>query len=52
MNRPNPTTARLERHDDQTGLPALRTWPRVYLLVAASFLLWVILLRALTVLFA
>ena len=30
------------------GLPGFRTWRGVYLLVAASFALWVILLTALT----
>jgi len=38
--------------DEQTGLPAVRTWPRVYLLVAASFVLWVVLLYVLGQMFA
>ena len=29
---------------EQTGLPALTTWPRVYLMVVSIFVLWVILL--------
>jgi hypothetical protein len=33
------------------GLPALRTWRRVYVFVAASFLLWVGLLLLLAKLF-
>jgi len=52
MKSPNPTTARLERPDEPTGLPGVRTWRRVYFLVAASFILWVVLLRLLTVMFA
>jgi len=52
MKSPNPTTARLELPDEQTGLPAVRTWRRLYLLVTASFILWVVLLRLLTVIFA
>ena len=27
--------------DETTGLPGLRSWQRVYLLVVGSFLLWV-----------
>jgi hypothetical protein len=54
MNIPNPVAARQDSttQDDQTGLPGLRTWPRVYLLVAAAFILWVVLLLALTKMFA
>ena len=52
MKSPNPTTATLETHDQQTGLPGLTTWPKVYWLVAASFILWVILLRVLTIMFS
>jgi len=52
MKSPNPTTERPETNDEPTGLPGVRTWRRVYFLVAASFILWVILLRVLTVMFA
>jgi hypothetical protein len=34
--------------DDVTGLPGLRTWPLVYTLVLGSFVVWVILLTALS----
>lgn len=37
---------------EDTGLPWLRTWPRVYLLVLACFALWVGLLVALTLSFS
>jgi hypothetical protein len=38
--------------DEGTGLPGLRTWRRVYLVVAAIFILWVGLLAALTRMFS
>lgn len=34
--------------DEKTGLPALRTWPRVYGFVVAVLAAWVGLLTALT----
>jgi hypothetical protein len=34
--------------DDATELPALPTWPRVYAFVLGVFVLWVILLTALS----
>jgi hypothetical protein len=34
--------------DDDTGLPWLRSWNGVYLIVIISFILWVTLLVALT----
>jgi hypothetical protein len=37
---------------ETTGLPGLRTWRRVYLVVFAVFLLWVGLLTLLTELYA
>ena len=37
--------------DGGPGLPGFRTWRGVYLLVVASFALWVILLTALTKLY-
>jgi hypothetical protein len=30
--------------DEVTGVPGLRTWPRVYAFVCGAFLLWVALL--------
>jgi len=38
--------------DEATGLPWPRTWRGVYLLVLGSFVVWVGLLVALTVLFS
>lgn len=37
-----------DRRDETTGIPGLRTWHYVYLFVFASFVLWVLLLLALT----
>ncbi len=34
--------------DEATGLPGVATWPGVYFFVFASFILWVLLLLALT----
>jgi len=36
--------------DDEksTGLPALPTWPLVYIFVMATFILWIVLLLALS----
>ena len=36
------------RGDDDTGLPGLRSWTGVYVVVIVSFILWVTLLVALT----
>jgi len=36
------------RGDDDTGLPWVRSWNGVYLIVIISFILWVTLLVALT----
>ena len=38
--------------DDVTGLPGLRTWRGVYLFVFGCFILWVLLLLALTMSFS
>jgi hypothetical protein len=40
------------RESETTGLPWPRTWPGVYLVVLASFALWIMLLVALTDIFA
>ena len=34
-------------NNQSTGLPGLRTWPLVYLVVFASFVIWVVLLLVL-----
>ena len=39
-------------NDGCTGLPGFSSWPKVYWLVAASFVLWVMFLLALTKIFA
>jgi hypothetical protein len=38
--------------DGATGLPGLRTWPRVYWFVVGSFIVWVVLLTLLTKVFS
>jgi len=38
--------------NSETGLPRLRTWSGIYLLVFGCFVLWVALLAALTVFFS
>ena len=38
--------------DEITGLPGLRTWRGVYVFVFGCFILWVVLLLALTVSFS
>ncbi len=38
--------------DELTGLPGLRTWRGVYIFVFGCFVLWVVLLLALTVSFS
>ena len=38
--------------DESTGLPGLRTWRRVYLVVVLVFIAWVGLLTALTRVFS
>jgi hypothetical protein len=52
MYSPNQTTAGKIPDDHQTNLPGLPTWPKVYCLVVGSFILWVVLLLALTVTFS
>jgi hypothetical protein len=39
-------------NEELTGLPGLRSWRSVYLFVFGSFILWVVLLLALTVSFS
>jgi hypothetical protein len=38
----------IRRGDDDTGLPWVRSWNGVYLIVFISFILWVAMLVALT----
>ena len=38
----------IEPDDEKTGLPGLRTWPRVYLVVACTLVAWIGLLALLT----
>ena len=41
-------TGSVDPEGDETGLPGLRTWTHVYLLVIIHFALWIALLVALT----
>jgi hypothetical protein len=38
--------------DETTGLPGLRTWRQVYVAVAITFILWVVLLSVLSRVFS
>jgi hypothetical protein len=40
--------AALDEFGEETGLPWFRTWRSVYLFVLASFVLWLVLLYALS----
>ena len=40
------------RESEETGLPVFKTWPAVYLFVFATFVVWVLLLAALTGIFS
>ncbi|MGC9941648.1 MAG: hypothetical protein ABSE48_07420 [Verrucomicrobiota bacterium] len=51
MKPPNATEPSA-RESETTGLPWPRTWPGVYLFVLGSFILWLVLLVALTDFFA
>ena len=44
----SPAIKSVTPEDDETGLPGLRTWNRVYLLVIIHFAIWIGLLVALT----
>ena len=48
MKRPSAVKSVAPETDDDTGLPWLRTWKSVYLVVIILFVLWVTLLVALT----
>jgi hypothetical protein len=41
----------LPASDDETGVPGLRTWPRVYAFAAGAFVLWLALLTTLMLVF-
>ena len=48
-----PAVVETSAHEsEETGLPLFRTWKWVYLLVLASFILWVTLLIGLTKMFS
>jgi hypothetical protein len=50
---PGPPGAPKPSVDDRaTGLPLFKTWPSVYLFVFATFVVWVLLLTALTGIFS
>ena len=51
MNR-STATGSVDPETDETGLPWLRTWNHVYLLVIIHFAIWIALLVALTNLFS
>jgi len=38
--------------EEETGVPLVRTWPGVYLVVVGTFILWVVLLNLLTRMFS
>jgi hypothetical protein len=48
---PAPATEVDVEDETATGLPVLRTWTRVYLFVLGVFIVWVVLLTALTMMF-
>ena len=52
MRAAGPTEPVRPEQDEATGLPWVRTWRGVYLLVFGSFILWVALLALLTRMFS
>ncbi|HVW06733.1 MAG TPA: hypothetical protein VHB78_17135 [Vicinamibacterales bacterium] len=40
------------RPDDDTGVPGVRTWTRVYVVVIGSFVLWIALLSTLMLVYS
>ena len=50
--KPSSAAEPLTPEADSTGLPAFRTWSRVYLFVLATFVLWIGLLVALTLVYS
>jgi len=51
-DNPIPVDAPPDGEDELTDLPGLRTWRGVYFFVFGCFILWVVLLLALTVLYS
>lgn len=49
MTPPGPLQSGVD--EEGTGLPGFKTWPAVYLFVMAAFVVWVVLLVALTTFF-
>lgn len=47
-SNPPPVDAPPAGDDEMIGLPGFRTWRSVYIFVAVTFILWVVLLLALT----
>ena len=47
-----PSPALPPSDDAETGLPGLRTWPQVYIVVSGIFFVWLALLTTLTVMFS
>ena len=52
MANGEPTNALVTTSAEATGLPLLHTWRAVYVFVVACFVLWVVLLFALSLSFA
>jgi hypothetical protein len=48
----SPAPAQSPPEDESTGLPLIRRWPTVYILVSALFILWVALLITFTRVFS
>jgi hypothetical protein len=48
MAEPIAEDSQVATDDDATGLPGLRTWPAVYAVVLGAFVLWIVLLTALS----
>ena len=49
MHKPSSPAAEItQTNAESTGLPLLSSWKRLYFLVLVSFILWIILLTALT----
>jgi hypothetical protein len=46
--KPSTANESVESEADETGLPWLRTWNQVYLLVIIHFAIWILLLVGLT----
>ena len=49
---PVPKTRPVPTSDSETGVPGLRTWPRVYAFVITCFVVWVTLLTTLMLVYS